>query len=533
MIRDDLKWLLRFSGILVLITLVPYFIGFSNQDSVGIFSGFIFGVNDGNSYIAKMLAGSYGAWLFTTPYSSMDQRGLIAYLPYLLLGKLASGEALHLQLLVIYQLFRAITIPLAVIATYRFISLFIESTSWCRWSTVLATCGGGLGWLLILSGNGSWQGDLPLDMYSPESFGFLSIYGLPHLALARCLLLVGMMNYIRAAESPRKGWVAGVCFLALALVQPISVITAFAIIGVHQLILVLFFVKRRAVDEWKPWFTAAVRSGLVSLPFVIYLGLSFTQDPFLKKWTAQNRILSPHPGHYAFAYGLLLIPMILGIRHKLRFRKASTLLPLSWIAAFPFLAYAPHNLQRRLPEGIWVAVVLFAAVGFSEWHVERKNLKLWISRVVLICSLFSTIILIFGGLRVAMAAEEPVFRPVEEVDAFQELAAIAEPGSVVLTSFETGNAMPAFAPVRVVIGHGPESADLNLLEPQVEAFFQGAMDEDIMKAFLDDSNVDYVWLGPREKSTGPMTLDQNPAFEKAMQIGEFELYRYLPDSWVP
>jgi len=531
--RDDLKWILRFAGILVLITSFPYFLGFANPDSDWVFSGFVFGVNDGNSYIAKMLSGSYGAWFFKTPYSSMDQRGVIAYLPYLLLGKLASGEAHYLQLLMIFHLLRMVSIPLLILATYQFVSLFIESTSWRRWTTILVTCGGGLGWVLVLTGNSSWQGDLPLEFYSPESFGFLSVYGLPHLILARFVLLTGMVNYLRAAESPRRGWIAGVCFLVLPLIQPLSIVTAFAVIGVHQLIILALFIKRRSLEAWKPWLMAAMRSGVLALPLVIYLGISFTQDPFLIKWTNQNRILSPHPAHYLFAYGILLIPMIAGIRNRLRLQRISTLLPLSWILAFPFLAYAPHNLQRRLPEGIWIVVALFAAIGFSEWKIERRVFKLWSPRVVLICSMLSSVVLILGGVRVAMTPEAPVFRPAEEVDAYIKLAEIVEPGSVVLTGFDTGNVLPAYAPVFVVIGHGPESADLELLEPQVEAFYQGLLDESLANSLLDDWNVDYVWFGPREKLPGTWHPSLGLGLEIVLESGQYVLYRYGSEAVIP
>ncbi len=533
MSRDEIKWTLGLAVMLVLITSLPYFLGFANSDSAWEFSGFVFGVNDGNSYIAKMLSGAYGAWLFKTPYSSLDQRGVIAFLPYLLLGKLASGDALHLQLLSIFHLFRMLTIPLLVLATYQFVSLFIENSFWRRWATLLITCGGGLGWLLVLTGNASWQGDLPLEFYSPESFGFLAIYGLPHLVLARALLLFGLVNYLRASESAPRGWIAGVCFLALTLVQPLSVVTGFVVIGVHQLFLLIIFIHRRSMETWKAWFYAAVRSGVLAMPLVIYLGISFTQDPFLKKWTEQNRILSPHPGHYLLAYGMLLIPMITGIRNRLRIERASTLLPFSWIVALPFLAYAPHNLQRRLPEGIWVAIVLFAAFGFSQWKFDRKATKRWFIAVVTICGLLSSLILILGGIRLVLAPEVPVFRSAEEVEAFDMLAQIIEPGSVVLTSFETGNALPAYAPVRVVIGHGPESADLNLLEPQVESLYQGAVDEARMEEFLAAWNVDYVWFGPLEQALGAWNPGSNPAFELVLENGAYAAYRYLPDASVP
>ncbi len=533
MTRDEVKWILGLAGILILITSLPYFLGFANQNSEWVFSGFVFGVNDGNSYIAKMLSGSNGAWLFRTPYSSLDQRGVIAFLPYLLLGKLASGDALHLQLLSIFHLFRILTIPLIVMATYQFVSLFIESRFWRRWATVLATIGGGLGWVLVLMGNASWQGDLPLGFYSPESFGFLAIYGLPHLVLARALMLFGMVDYLRASESARSGWIAGGCFLALTLVQPLSVVTAFVVIGVHQLILLVIFIRRRLMDEWKPWFFTALRSGILALPLVIYLGISFIQDPFLKKWTEQNRILSPHPGHYLLAYGLLLIPMIAGIRSLLRRERTAALLPLAWVIAFPFLAYAPHNLQRRLPEGIWVVIVLFAAVGFLEWKFDRTTAKRWIIAGITLCSLLSSLILILGGVRQVLVPDVPIFQPAEEVETFKMLARVVEPESVILTSFETGNVMPAYAPVRVVIGHGPESADLSLLEPQVESFYRGAMNEAQKYEFLATWKVDYVWFGPPEEALDTWKPVSNPAFELVLENGEYAVYRYLSDDTVP
>ena len=33
-----------------------------------------------------------------------------------------------------------------------------------------------------------------------------------------------------------------------------------------------------------------------------------------------------------------------------------------WLAAFPLLAYFPYPLQRRLPEGIWVAMAVWLVV---------------------------------------------------------------------------------------------------------------------------------------------------------------------------
>ncbi|HLB64945.1 MAG TPA: hypothetical protein VJJ46_08895, partial [Anaerolineales bacterium] len=181
MTRAERRWCLLYSAVLVVLTGMPYLLGYFAQSEAWVFSGFVFGVEDGNSYIAKMLSASQGAWLFRTPYTTSDQRGIIAFLPYILLGKLAQGEAIREQLVALFHAFRSAAIFLEVWAVYRFAALFIAEGPWRRWATILATAGGGLGWALVALGQGSWLGSLPLDLHSPESFGFLAIYGLPHL----------------------------------------------------------------------------------------------------------------------------------------------------------------------------------------------------------------------------------------------------------------------------------------------------------------------------------------------------------------
>lgn len=160
------------------VTTIPYLIGYASQGDEWQFTGFVFGVTDGNSYIAKMLSGANGDWLFRTPYTPYPQQGVLAFLPYLLLGKISAPPGQHLQLVSLFHIFRYSAGVLAILATYDFLSIFLKSTSVRRWGLAIAILGGGLGWVLVLIGRASVQGSLPLDFYSPESFGFLAIYEL-------------------------------------------------------------------------------------------------------------------------------------------------------------------------------------------------------------------------------------------------------------------------------------------------------------------------------------------------------------------
>jgi hypothetical protein len=115
------RWVLGFALFVMFITTLPYLIGFAKQGQDWVYTGFVLGVEDGNSYIAKMLSGAEGAWLFRTPYTTYLQRGVMIFLPYILLGKLALGSARHEQLILIFHLFRIFAGILAILATHDFI----------------------------------------------------------------------------------------------------------------------------------------------------------------------------------------------------------------------------------------------------------------------------------------------------------------------------------------------------------------------------------------------------------------------------
>src|SRR5690606_26653396 len=110
--------------------------------------------------------------------------------------------------------------------------------------------------------------------------------------------------------------------------------------------------------------------------------------------------------------------------------------------------------------------------------------------------------LLAGGALVTLRPQAPLFRPSAEAAAFSFLGSRAQPGEVAAASYETGNALPAWAPVSVVIGHGPESADLEILRPQVKALY-GLQTTTAQKLeFLRRRRVRYVFWGPAERQLG-------------------------------
>lgn len=538
--KDERRWVLTAAIVVMLITMVPYVIGYAVEGEDWRFIGFVFGAEDGNSYIAKMLSGAAGSWLFRTPYTAYPQNGVLAFFPFIILGKLTAPPGQHEQLVALFHIFRICAGILAILATYDFLALFISRVSLRRWGVMLITLGGGLGWLLILAGENNWLGTLPLEFYSPESFGFLEIYGLPHLVMVRALFLWGLRLYLlgyKTADAnlskqaderkPNRNWwvyAPGLLWLIMGLFQPLSVVTIWAVIGAHLIGVGLWEVRREggiAGALRKVWSTLLKRAALnvlVSAPIVVYSVISFSLDPFLSLWTSQNRILSPHPAHYLIAYGLFIPLAILGVRQAFEQGGSRGILLVSWFVLLPLLAYAPYNLQRRLPDEIFVPLIALFFVGIES--LARPRLR-WLS----LLAIPSTLVLFVGGLNASLSPTTPLFRPVDEVAAFEFLAANAQTGDIVLSAFETGNSLPAWAPVRVVIGHGPESVNFEEIKDQVADFYSVGMDDNNRRVFLRQNNISYILWGPLERELGMWDLESAEYLEPVFWQEDYRVFQ--------
>lgn len=532
------RWALGFIGLFLLFTSVPYLLGFSVQGQDFVYTGFVFGVEDGNSYIAKMLSGSFGAWKFSSPHSLYPQNGVWVFPFYIVSGKLASPPALHEQLVALFHLLRVGASLLALLATYGFLAFFIADLRLRRLGLALIALGGGLGWLLVLANRQSWLGSMPLDFYSPEAFGFLSLYGLPHLALGRAFLLWALLVYLGAVRSNpiNKYHLFGAAlrlgglWLLIGLAQPLTMAVLGAVLAWHLGGLAVWQIARylrgQAVD-WARWLRLAgivFAAGILPGIYLLYNIWIADNDPYVRAWTGQNLIHSPHPLHYLLAYGLLIPYALSGGRRLLQTDVWTGWLLPGWILLFPLLAYAPLDLQRRLTEGVWVAWITLAMLA-----LERMALPAQVSRrrraTVLLWLLFPSALLLWaGGLLAASRPMEPLFRPEDEVRLFEFLQSNAQPGAAVLASYETGNPMPAWAPVRVAIGHGPESVDLEENRSLVGDFYGSGMTDEQRLELIRRLEIQYVFWGPAEQALGNWSPNQAAYLNLVAQAGLYQLF---------
>jgi hypothetical protein len=143
---------------------------------------------------------------------------------------------------------------------------------------------------------------------------------------------------------------------------------------------------------------------------------------------------------------------------------------------------------------------------------------------MLAISLPSSAFLWVVGMGVAVQPRPPAFLEREKVEAFEWLAGHGVSWSVVLTGLRTGTALPAFAPMRVVVGHGVESIGLEENLRRAEDFYQGKMSEVEQRKFLEANHVLYVFYGTEESRNAARDLNARPFLEQIYDAEGYQIY---------
>ncbi len=261
-----------------------------------------------------------------------------------------------------------------------------------------------------------------------------------------------------------------------------------------------------------PLLTGSLPAGLL----LIYTALKFIGDPYLRIWTSQNILPAAPLTLYLTSYGWLMPLAFYGAFTLWKTNTNRALLPALWMIIGLAGICIPISIQRRLIEGFWVALVTLTFVFLDKpprWLAT--SLHSIGTYGLLVFSLPSTLMLIVGGIQTAQHPAEPAFLPREQVALFewfneQDL----QVSPIVLASFDSSNALPAFAPVRVLIGHGPESAGGKTFQQQVETVYHQETTDLQRIHLLREYDVNYLVWGPPERALG----EWDPLKAKYLQL---------------
>src|SRR5512143_2019391 len=112
-----------FASSVMLMTALPYLLGALLNTPERIFGGLLIGLEDQYSYLAKMVQGTQGAWLFHLPYTATPHPGIFLYSFYLVLGKFSA--IFGLSNVGLYHVARVVLGFICLLVMYRFIAEFV------------------------------------------------------------------------------------------------------------------------------------------------------------------------------------------------------------------------------------------------------------------------------------------------------------------------------------------------------------------------------------------------------------------------
>jgi hypothetical protein len=185
----------------------------------------------------------------------------------------------------------------------------------------------------------------------------------------------------------------------------------------------------------------------------------------------------------------------------------------------------PFNLQRRLVVGVQIPLVILATYAIFQLvprHVRPSRLPLARGAILFFFSL-TNLFLLMGSIVSVSQRQPPIFLPATQLEAMRWLDQEAN-GEVILAMYETGNVLPAYAPVRVFVGHGPETVNSDEKRALAETFFGNTVDEAWRRTLLKKFQVRYVYYGPNEKAAGDFAPSQATYLREIYQNEDVQIF---------
>jgi len=517
---QEWRWLIIWAIVILVITTIPYLYGVALSSSTNQFGGFVIGVEDGNSYLAKMQQGRSGYWLFRLVYTPEPHQAELFFLFYILLGKIAG--LVNLSNLVVFYLSRLVTIPFGLFAFYYFVAYFIEQIRVRRLALLIFGFTGGLGWLWLVLGGPSELGRMPVDLWVPDASFFLSSLTFTHLPLGQGLLLLLSVASLEFVRSGRRwfGLVAAGCGLGVSLIHPHTLPVISLLLGIY-ILWQYYHDKKQLLIR----FTRLALIALPAVPYLLYVFVVFNRNPAFIAWRLQSLTFSPAPIHYLLGFGLTLLLAMIGLTLTWRRAEPKYRFLYIWTISVPVLVYLPIPLQRRFLDGYQAPLAVLAAVGLV-WVIDKVSNHFWRTGFLVLLFMSLTNVLLVTGAMITIAQRpDTVFIASPQAEAARWLAAESHQ-SIVLASYQTGNYLPTVADVRTFIGHGPETIESETKMAMLSKFFT-LDDDNFRRKLLLDYRINYLFYGPAEQALGSFSPATTPYLKNVYDNGTVQIYQVL------
>jgi uncharacterized membrane protein len=112
----------------------------------------------------------------------------------------------------------------------------------------------------------------------------------------------------------------------------------------------------------------------------------------------------------------------------------------------------------------------------------------------------------------------------EEMEAIEYLQVNAGCEDVTLSSFDTGNLLPAFVCLKSFVGHWDQTPSYIQRLTEVGAFYDSNIPDDWRRRLLQDFNIRYVYFGQAERNQGDFDPEPSDYLKLVYQNLEISIY---------
>lgn len=516
------------------------------------FSGFLLNTTDGWGYAAYANAYRNDGLLADNPWSERALPGAYFNLVWFAAGKLM---ALGLPFRAVYHLFQAVFGALLLWSLLALVRRLApdRATAWCAF--LLSVFGAGFGWAVRLVSPGFLDATFrPIDLFQVDAFPAMGWWGFPHITLSWALVAAIYLCTLRAAAGDGLRWslAAGGVALLTGFVHPYHFVTVLPVLAAWGLV----FARRGGGERRHLWrHGAIVAAGMA--PGLCYFGLVVPRAAnFAHVWSREGLVRFDAPEGVLpvlVGYGAILVLAAAGLAHARPWRGAAApgiVLVALWAAVqFPLRFATPLiPFAARLGEGLLIPLSVLAAVGLLSLRERVRQRRpgtgaapagpdgpvpwAWIVPLVLL-SAPSVVFLAghqLGELRQGQGSHvfaldlKPTLTA-REREALAYLGGAARGSPLVLSATESGLVLPAFAPVRALLGHVTNVKDRPSKEQAAAAFFGPAGNDWLRQAVLSRYRVDYVWWGGDEDRYGGTRPGELPYLRPVFDNGAVRIYR--------
>jgi hypothetical protein len=488
-----------------------------------------YGFEDAQVYLSYIDQIKHGHWFITNDFTSEPSYPYLSPV-WLVIGLMARLGGL--EPLVALILGRFLSVLLLTWAAHWSLRQFLRSR-WERLASLgLFLFGSGMGCLINRVGRDSMV--MPIDQWVSEAFVIRSSLYTPHFVVAWALFVVVLALMFRAFRDGRlrDAVLAGVGCCTLILFHPYHAPSIFFVSG-------LALVTMSLADLKMFWRRVRALAILVALtvPAIAY-----------HWWLLQPQRNGPHAlsGNVCWTPALLyvllgfgaFVPLaIVGIRlwHRRQIveERLGGIFLVTWLAGQAAMIYAPTMLQRRFTQGLLFPLAVFSGLAMvAAWQwVQRQpkdtrtQYRLGLIVVTLVAFFLTPMVAFHDDVRLLKNNfMGVVYVTNDETAMFTWMRQNLPEQSVVLSTYWTGDLLPAWTASRAYFGHWGQTIDLRRKEAEVQSFYNQKIDEASSGDFLGREQITYVYYGRRERVEG-ISLEGLPFLEVAHREGDEILYR--------